>query len=110
MPASGIEADAFDAVSINLNTTLRNLPLAPPVVVDPATSVRDALRAIDARGAEAAVIVDTARSVPLGIVTLRDALRCIVDDHCDLDAPVAGIMTGGLASLGRKPRYTRRPC
>ena len=99
MLASTIEAGAFDAVSINLNTTLRNLPLAPPVVVDPAISVRDALRTIDARGAEAAVIVDTGRSVPLGIVTLRDALRCIVDDDCDLAGPVAGIMTGGLASL-----------
>ena len=81
---------APDAVSINLNTTLRNLPLAPPVVVDPATPVRDALGAIDARGAEAAVIVDMARSVPLGIVTLRDALRSIVDDDSDLDGPVSG--------------------
>ncbi|MDP2821103.1 MAG: DUF294 nucleotidyltransferase-like domain-containing protein [Sulfuritalea sp.] len=99
MPASGTETGAFAAVSVNLNTTLRNLPLAPPVVVDPATSVRDALRAIDAQGADAAVIVDTASSVPLGIVTLRDALRAIVNDNCDLSGPVAGVMTGGLASL-----------
>jgi CBS domain-containing protein len=61
--------------------------------------VRDALRAIDLRGAEAAVIVDGASSVPLGIVTLRDALRCIVDEDCDLAGPIASVMTGGLASL-----------
>ena len=64
-----------------------------------ATSVRDALRAIDLRGAEAAVIVDGASSVPLGIVTLRDAMRCIVNEDCDLAGPIAGVMTGGLASL-----------
>lgn len=99
MPAPATEAAGFDAVSVNLNTALRNLPLASPVVVDPATSVRDALRAIDARDAEAAVIVDTESSVPLGILTLRDAIRSIINDNCDLAGPVAGIMTGGLASL-----------
>ena len=99
MPASSTEAGHFVAASVNLNTTLRNLPLASPVVVAPATSVRDTLRAIDARGAEAAVVVDIESSVPLGIVTLRDAIRSIINDECDLAGPVAGIMTGGLASL-----------
>jgi len=99
MPGSSTDTRLFDAAPVNLNTTLRNLPLASPVVVDPAISLRDALRAIDAQGAEAAVVVDTASSVPLGIVTLRDALRAIVNDDCDLAGPVAGVMTGGLASL-----------
>ena len=99
MPASATEDARFDAVSVNLNTALRSLPLAPPVVVAPATSVREALQAIDACGAEVAVIVDAPSSVPLGIVTLRDALRAIINEDCDLAGPVAGIMTGGLASL-----------
>ncbi|KAF0167031.1 MAG: hypothetical protein FD157_193 [Rhodocyclaceae bacterium] len=99
MPASATEDASFDAVSVNLNSALRSLPLAPPVVVGPATSVREALQAIDACGAEVAVIVDAASSVPLGIVTLRDALRAIINEDCDLAGPVAGIMTGGLASL-----------
>lgn len=99
MPGSGIDTPLFDQVSINLNTTLRNLPLAPPVVLEPAMSLRDALRAIDTRDAEAVVIVDAASQVPLGIVTLRDALRCIVNEDCDLAGPIAGVMTGGLASL-----------
>ena len=99
MPASSTDARAFDTASVNLNTTLRSLPLPPPVVVDPATPVREALRLIDARGAEAAVVVDTATSVPLGIVTLRDAVRSLINDDSDPDGPIAGIMTGGLASL-----------
>jgi len=98
MPASAIEA-SFDAVPVNLNTALRALPLEPPLIVGPAATVRETLRAIDARGAEVAVIVDAASSVPLGIVTLRDALRAIINEDCDLAGPVAGIMTGGLASL-----------
>jgi CBS domain-containing protein len=99
MPVSHTEAVELDAASVNLNTTLRKLPLVPPVIVDPATSVRDVLRVIDLQDAEAAVIVDTASSVPLGIVTLRDVIRSIIDDDCDFAGPVAGLMTGGLASL-----------
>ncbi|MDP2825474.1 MAG: DUF294 nucleotidyltransferase-like domain-containing protein [Sulfuritalea sp.] len=99
MPASVTEAGAFDAVSANLNTALCRLPLAPPVVVDPASSVRDTLRAIDVQAAEIAVVVDPATTVPLGIVSLRDLMRSIINDDCDLAGPVAGVMTGGLASL-----------
>jgi CBS domain-containing protein len=99
MHASTIDTDSYDAGLVSLNSTLRNLPLAPPVVVDPATSVRDTLRAIDERDADAAVIVDTETLVPLGIVTLRDVVRSIIDDDCDLAGPVASVMTGGLASL-----------
>ena len=99
MPASVTETNACDAVSVNLNTTLCRLPLAPPVVVDPASTVREALRAIDRQGAEAAVVVDPATAVPLGIVSLRALMRSIINDACDLAGPVAGVMTGGLASL-----------
>ena len=99
MPASSTDSRLPDAAPVNLNTTLRRLPLAPPVTVDPATSLRDTLRAIDAHAADAAVIVDPGSAVPLGIITLRDAVRAIADDGCDLELPVAVVMTGGLASL-----------
>lgn len=99
MQESAGRPDASVSAPVNLNTALRNLPLAPPVVVDPATSVRDTLRAIDSRAAEAAIVVDKTSSVPLGIVSLRDALRSIIDGECDLAGPVAGVMTGGLATL-----------
>lgn len=87
-------------MAVNLNTALRHLPLAPPVIVAPGNTLRETLRAIDARAAEAAVIVDPASAVPLGIVTLRDAVRAIAEENSDLDVPVAVMMTGGLASLG----------
>lgn len=99
MPASSIDPGGVDAVAVNLNTALRQLPLAPPVIVAPGNTLRETLRAIDARAAEVAVIVDPASTVPLGIVTLRDAVRAIVEEDSDLDLPVAMTMTGGLASL-----------
>lgn len=99
MPASSIDPGGVEAVAVNLNTALRQLPLAPPVIVAPANTLRETLRAIDARAAEAAVIVDPASKVPLGIVTLRDAVRAMVEEDSDLDLPVAMTMTGGLASL-----------
>jgi CBS domain-containing protein len=99
MPVSSIDFPELEAAPVNLKTALRHLPLAPPVVVDPATTLRDTLRAIDAHASEAAVVVDPASAVPLGIVTLRDAVRAIVDEDCSLDVPAAVVMTGGLASL-----------
>ncbi len=99
MPASSTDGRLPDAAPVNLNTALRRLPLAPPVTVAPATTLRDTLRAIDARAADAAVIVDPASAVPLGIVTLRDAVRAIADEGCGLELPIAVVMTGGLASL-----------
>lgn len=99
MPESSTDWRLFDAAPVTLNTALRCLPLAPPVTVEPATPLRDALRAIDAHGADAAVVVDPASAVPLGILTLRDAVRAIVGEACDLAVPAAAVMTGGLASL-----------
>ena len=101
MPTSSPANDSDGAgfVPAHLNTCLRNLALAPPVVVAPQASVRDVLRTIDARDADLAVVVDAASEVPLGIVTLRDALRAIVGEQCDMAGPVAGLMTGGLVSL-----------
>lgn len=99
MQSSVTDSDDAEAVPAHLNASLRKLELLPPIVVSPAMSVRDVLRRIDSTDAEVAVVVDDASGVPLGIVTLRDALRAIVADECDLAGPVAGLMTGGLISL-----------
>lgn len=99
MPGSATERGSLTAAPVNLNTVLRQLPLAPPVVVAPATPLRAVLRAIDAAAAEAAVIVDPASAVPLGILSLRDAVRAVIEDEGDLEMPAAVLMTGGLASL-----------
>lgn len=99
MTSSVIDGDGAEAAPAHLNTRLRNLALAPPIQVAPERSVREVLGAIDAWDAEAAVVVDDASGLPLGIVTLRDAMRAIVSDECDLAGPVAGLMTGGMVSL-----------
>lgn len=99
MPASSIDPRGVDAAAVNLNTALRHLPLALPVIVAPGSTLRETLRAIDAQAADAAVIVDPVSAVPLGIVTLRDAVRAITEEGSDLDVPAAVMMTGGLASL-----------
>jgi CBS domain-containing protein len=96
MPAS---VSGLDLVPVRLNTVLRRLQLRPAVRVAPNLSVRDSLRAIDADGAELAVIVDPRSSMPLGIATLRNALRAILDGGLDLGESVGGVMTGGVAAL-----------
>ncbi len=62
----------------------------------PSASVRETLLKLDAGRADAAVVVDPLSRVPLGIVTLRDVLHRIAIAGGDLEAPVAGVMTGGL--------------
>jgi len=99
MQSTVTDSDGAEAVPVHLNISLRKLALLPPIMVAPEMSVRDVLRRVDSNDAEAAVVVDGASGVPLGIVTLRDALRAIVADECDLAGPVAGLMTGGLVSL-----------
>lgn len=84
---------------VSLNTALRGLPLAPPVTVAPSLTVRQALQAIDARDGELAVVVDPESGVALGLITLRDVLKRILHDDCDLGEPVVAAMIGGLASL-----------
>lgn len=81
------------------NASLRRLARHAPLTVGPATPVRDALLALEARRADAAVVVDVVSRVPLGIVTLRDVLRRIAIDGGDLDAPVASVMTGAPITL-----------
>jgi CBS domain-containing protein len=99
MPASATDPPDLDAAPVNLKTTLRNLPLAPAGGGGSGDTLRDALRAIDARLAEAAVIVDPASAVPLGIVTLRDAVRASSTRTATWPGRSPCIMTGGLASL-----------
>lgn len=75
--------------------TLRQLVRGEPLWVPPSASVREALRRLDAAAADAIVVVDAQRRIPLGIVTLRDVLRRIAIEAGELDAPIAGVMTAG---------------
>jgi CBS domain-containing protein len=74
--------------------TLRQLVQGRSATVPPSASVRETVLKIDAEGIDAVVVVDEASRVALGIVTLRDVLRRITIEAGELDAPIAGVMTG----------------
>ena len=61
--------------------------------------MRETLLKLDSQRADAAVVVDPVSHLPLGIITLRDVLHRIALDGCELGAPVASVMTGGLITL-----------
>ena len=98
MPASSTER-ATGVASYSPYAALRYLVRAQPPTVGPATSVQDTLLLLDQARADAVVVVDAARGVPLGILTLHDVVRRIAIEACDLHAPVAAVMTSGLITL-----------
>ncbi len=74
--------------------TLRQLVQGGSATMPPSASVRETVLKIDAEGIDAVVVVDEASRVALGIITLRDVLRRITIEAGELDAPIAGVMTG----------------
>ncbi len=78
---------------------LRHLVRAEPLTVGPATSVRETLLLLDRTRADAVVVVDAGSRAPLGIVTLQDVVRRIAIEACDLQAPIAAVMTSGLITV-----------
>ena len=81
--------------------TLRELVEGEPLKVLPSASVREVLLQLSSRGTDAAVVVDGATQVPLGILTLRDVLRRVAMEAGGdrLEAPVASVMTAGLITV-----------
>jgi CBS domain-containing protein len=73
--------------------------MRPAPTLPPEASLRNALVALDAQGADALAVVDPASGTPLGILTLRDVLRRVVLAGSALDQPVAAVMTGGVHCL-----------
>lgn len=81
------------------DTTLRGLARRQPLVVAPTTSLRDTLYRISQKQEDAAIIVDSATGMPLGLVTLRDLLHAIGFENGGLDDPIAAHMLGGPLTL-----------
>ena len=96
MPVSSTEPRAAPFTPY---VALRHLVRAQPLTVEPAASVREILLLLDRTRADAVVVVDGGSRVPLGIVTLQDVLRRIAIETCDLQAPVATVMTAGLITM-----------
>jgi CBS domain-containing protein len=69
------------------------------VTVGLETTVRQALLEMDRAGANAVVVIEAERRVPLGIFTLHDLVRRVTLPGGDLEQPVAAVMTSGLITL-----------
>ncbi len=98
MPASSTE-HAPSVAPFSPYVALRHLVRGQALTVGPEASVRDALLLLDRMRADAVVVVDRRSRVALGIVTLQDVVRRIAIEGCDLQAPIAAVMTSGLITL-----------
>jgi CBS domain-containing protein len=71
-----------------INQRLAELPLAKPVFIDPACSVRDAVALMQVHSASC--VIAGADSQPTGIFTERDILTKCMEDGFDWDQPLEG--------------------
>ena len=73
---------------------LRALAHRRPLVVPPATTLRETLYRISQGPEDAAVVADPASGLPLGLITLRGMLHVIGFEGGSLEDPVAAHMIG----------------
>ncbi len=76
----------------SLNTRLGELAMRHPVVCDPATPLREAVRLMHEQQVGSIVIVDEQR-FPIGIFTLRDLRQVVADASADFAQPINRHMT-----------------
>ncbi|MEO9243813.1 DUF294 nucleotidyltransferase-like domain-containing protein [Pseudomonas inefficax] len=76
----------------SLNTPLGELAMRHPVVCNPETPLRDAVRLMHEQQVGSIVVVDPQR-YPTGIFTLRDLRQVVAAVDADLGAPIARHMT-----------------
>ncbi|MEF8706755.1 MAG: DUF294 nucleotidyltransferase-like domain-containing protein [Candidatus Accumulibacter sp. UW27] len=98
MPDSSIERPASVA-PFSPYVALRYLVRGQPLTVGPAVSVRETLLLLDRLRADAVMVLDEGGRLPLGIVTLSDVVRRVALEACDLQAPIATVMTSGLITV-----------
>ncbi|WP_313643852.1 DUF294 nucleotidyltransferase-like domain-containing protein [Pseudomonas sp.] len=76
----------------SLNTPLGELAMRHPVVCEPHTPLREAVRLMHEQQVGSIVVVDPQR-YPIGIFTLRDLRQVVAAADTDLAAAIAGHMT-----------------
>lgn len=76
----------------SLNTRLGDLAMRHPVTCEPATPVRDAVRAMHEQQVGSIVVVGP-ELAPLGIFTLRDLRQVIAEGAADLASPIQAHMS-----------------
>ena len=81
---------------------LRGVARPAPLTVGPETSLRALierfLTSVDPR-ADAAVVIDPASQLPLGVLTALDVLRLLAVDGLSPETPVVTVMTAGISVL-----------
>ncbi len=81
------------------DASLRALAHGQPLVVTPATTLRETLYRISQGREDAAVVADDASGLPLGLITLREMLHVISFEGGGLEDPVAVHMVGAPLTL-----------
>jgi signal-transduction protein with cAMP-binding, CBS, and nucleotidyltransferase domain len=99
MPDSATEPSTARVTPFSPYVGLRHLVRSQPLMVGPSTSVRETLQLLDKTHGDAVVVVDEGSRVALGIITLHDVVRRVAIEACDLTAPIAAVMTGGLITV-----------
>jgi CBS domain-containing protein len=84
---------------VNMFTALSAI-MRQPLTVPLDATVRAALEQLDHAHADCVVATDRAHALPLGVFTLRDLVRRVTFGDCDLEQPIAAVMTSGLITLG----------
>jgi CBS domain-containing protein len=90
----------FQAMYSPLSSIVRRQPVTVPLDA----SVRQAIETMDRMRIGSIVIADAEGRMPLGIFTLRDLLHRVTLPGCDLEQPIAAVMTGGVIAV--KPQTT----
>lgn len=82
-----------------IHSPLGTLIRRRPVTVRFDASVRHAIGIMASMNIGSVIVTDASGKLPLGIFTRGDLLRRVVLAGCDLEQPIAGVMTGGLVSV-----------
>ncbi len=78
---------------------LDTLPQSDAAVCAPGMSVRGVSRLLTDHGSDCAVVLRD--NLPAGIITNRDLCRLLADPGCDLEQPVAQVMSSPVITAGR---------
>lgn len=84
---------------LTLHSPLSALIGASPVTLPLNASVREAVAVMNERRVGSVIVIEPERRLPLGIFTLRDLLRRVTLSGCDLEQPIANVMTSGLVTV-----------
>jgi CBS domain-containing protein len=90
----------FQAMYSPLTSIIRRQPVTVPMDA----SVRQAIETMDRLRIGSIIVADAEGNRPLGIFTLRDLLHRVTLPGCDLEQPIAAVMTGGVITV--KPQTT----